>query len=88
MNMNMKYGMLILAGVALAASSLRADPFLYNNSDLLLVFRQPGSPDLEVNIGSVSRYRDAAPGSVLSITSFSLAQLQLRMLLNLIQIII
>jgi len=55
---------------------LHANIFTYNNGDVLLVFRQPGQPNLEVNLGPVSQFINASPGSKTTITNFSSTQLQ------------
>ena len=55
---------------------LQAAPFTYNNGDLLLVFRQTGQPNLEVDIGPASQFINNSPGSVTAINQYSLTQLQ------------
>src|SRR5258708_21044724 len=63
-------GLLWLAPDALAQ-------FAYNNQDVMAVFRQNGSPDLEVNLGQVFFFYNlasTAPGSTVSINNYSAAQ--------------
>ncbi len=62
----------LFAGV----QGLLAASFTYNNGDALLVFRQSGQPDLEVDIGPVSQFINAAPGSVTAFSQYNLTQLQ------------
>ena len=59
---------------ALAPAAVQA-AFTFDEHDALLVFRQTGSPNLEVNIGAVDSFVNAAPGSTLNITTFTPAQL-------------
>ena len=66
----------LAAALFLGQPALPGGVFTYNNGDVLLVFRQPGQPNLEVNIGPVSEFIDASPGSQIVITNFSSAQLQ------------
>lgn len=69
------------AFTALAASyAAHAAPFLYqytnNPPDILLGIRQAGgSSELVVNLGTAARFYSAAPGSTISITEFTPAQL-------------
>jgi hypothetical protein len=56
--------------------------FVYTNRDMLLCFRKTGAPggttspnNLEVNIGQASTYSGAAPGSTITITQITAAQL-------------
>ncbi len=64
------------AALFLGQSALHANIFTYNNGDVLLVFRQPGQPNLEVNLGPVSQFINASPGSQITITNFDSTQLQ------------
>jgi hypothetical protein len=71
---------LVAAALVLAAQPLRAAPFTYNNGDVLLVFWQAGQPNLEVDVGPVSQFIGATPGSTITFTGsganqFSLTQL-------------
>ncbi|MGD0059303.1 MAG: DUF11 domain-containing protein [Verrucomicrobiia bacterium] len=66
----------VAAALFLGQSALHANIFTYNNGDVLLVFRQPGQPNLEVNLGPVSQFINASPGSQTTISNFSSAQLQ------------
>ena len=66
----------IAAGLLWLAPDARAQ-FAYNNQDVMAVFRQNGSPDLEVNLGQVSFYYNlasTAPGSTVSINNYSATQ--------------
>jgi hypothetical protein len=71
----------IVAGaLLLGAQPLWAAPFNYNNGDVLVVFWQAGQPNLEVDIGPVSQFIGATPGSIITFTGsganqFSLTQL-------------
>ena len=66
----------LLATAALSgAASLQAQSFNYADRDLMLVFAQTGSPNLEVDIGSVLNYVNAAPGTILNITQYTVSQL-------------
>ncbi len=63
-----------------AACVVQAAPFLYqytnNPPDILLGIRQAGgSSELVVNLGSAARFYSAAPGSTVSISEFTPAQL-------------
>jgi len=71
---------LITGALLLGAQTLPAAPFAYNNGDVLLVFWQSGHPNLEVDIGPVSQFINASPGSIITFTGaganqFSLTQL-------------
>ncbi len=71
---------LVAGALLLGAQPLRAAPFNYNNGDVLLVFWQAGQPNLEVDIGPVSQFIGATPGSIITFTGsganqFSLTQL-------------
>jgi hypothetical protein len=69
--------MLVLL-LALVADA-RAQSFVYKNNDLLLGFRKNGvyqeNNELVVDIGQASNYVNAAIGSIIPVTNFSLAQL-------------
>jgi large repetitive protein len=67
---------IIVAALLFGAHALQAAIFTYNNGDVLLVLRQPGQPNLEVDLGPVSQFVSASPGSQTTITSFDLTQLQ------------
>jgi hypothetical protein len=51
--------------------------FTYTNTDLMLCFRifNGGQYEVEVNLGSVFNFQNAAPGSVIPITNYSAASL-------------
>ena len=67
---------LLAAGSVLAwAADAGAQPFAFNDRDLLLVFRKPGSANLEVDLGPASGYLNALPGSTISVNQYSSAQL-------------
>jgi hypothetical protein len=62
-------------GLALLAPALGAAPFAYSDGDVILAFRQPGSPDLVVNLGSATNF-DAVPiGSTITVSNLSVSQL-------------
>ena len=77
----------VVGALALGASAMllgqmaQAAPFTYTNRDLMLCFRQVVGPDIinsydfEVDIGQVSVYKNAAPGTTITITQYSPAQL-------------
>lgn len=69
-------GLLAAAGsFMLLAPTLRAGPFAYNDGDVILAFRQPGAPDLVVNLGSATNF-DAVPiGSTITVTNLDVNQL-------------
>lgn len=63
----------LAAGFALSTVATHA--FTYNPGDLMLNFRQTGSRDLEVNIGSVVTYRNLGPGQQIVVSQYTGAQL-------------
>ena len=71
--MSKKY--LILAGIGLLPALAPAASFTFNEHDALLVFRQTGSANLEVNIGSVDNFVNAAPGTTLNLGQYTPQQL-------------
>jgi hypothetical protein len=66
----------VAGALLLGAQTLPAAPFAYNNGDVLLVFRQSGQPNLEVDIGPASQFINASPGTIITINQYSLTQLQ------------
>lgn len=63
---------------ALVASGTLAPaaPFLYQPTDLVLLFRQPGNAsDWVVNLGSVTQFNAKPPGTTVPIPQVSLTQL-------------
>jgi len=72
----MKSHNIFLVAAMLLAGSLpaRAQTFTFNNGDLLVVFRQPGQPNLEVDVGPVSQFLNVGPA--IPINGFSQTQLQ------------
>ena len=71
--------LLSIAGSCALFQSAQAQ-FVYNNDDLILVFRKITSGDLgkvdfEVDIGQASIYYNAAPGSTIPITAYTTTQL-------------
>jgi hypothetical protein len=50
----------VLVAAALGEVAIQAQTFTYNSGDLLAAFRKSGSPDLVVDLGSVSQYQQAA----------------------------
>lgn len=74
--MNTRLVRTAMAGLAFAAfGEMQAQSFAFANNDLLLAFRRDGSPNLEVNIGSISAYRGAAPNSSFTLTGYTATQL-------------
>ena len=81
--MNMKQSYLpkavLLSAVFTAAVSAQAQTgFQYHDRDLLLGFRQPGgssASDLVVNLGQASVYYNLAPGANLTISNYTIANL-------------
>jgi hypothetical protein len=67
-----------LAGVAFSALSGHAQVFDYSNGDLILDISKSGSPDLEVDLGSLSSVTSAAQadGGTVQLNAYSSAQLQ------------
>jgi hypothetical protein len=71
---------LAAGALLLATQPLRAAPFNYIDGDVLVVFWQAGQPNLEVDIGPISQFIGATPGSIITFTGsgsnqFSLTQL-------------
>lgn len=67
---------LLAAGSVLAwAADTGAQPFAFKDRDLLLVFRKPGSANLEVDIGPASTYLNALPNATINVNQYSSAQL-------------
>jgi hypothetical protein len=65
-------------GLVLFTGGLQAQTFQYTKGDLVLLFRETGSPaDYAVNIGQATEYNDLPPGTVVTIDSLSQAQLNL-----------
>ena len=50
----------VLVAAALGELAASAQTFNYNSGDLLAAFRKSGSPDLVVDLGSISQYQQAA----------------------------
>ena len=46
--------------LGLSALSVQAQTFTYTTGDLIAAFHRTGSPDLEVNLGAVSTFKNAA----------------------------
>ena len=57
----------LLTAVTFLSTSAHA--YIYNESDVLLVFRKTGFNDVEFDIGSISNYLGKANGTVITVTN-------------------
>jgi hypothetical protein len=73
--MKSHYLFFMAATLLASALPLQAAPFAFNNGDVQLVFTQPGRPNLEVDVGPVSQFLNAAPGTPIAINEFNSTQL-------------
>ena len=60
-----------LSAVLTAGLAPVASAFVYNDSDLILVFRKDGFNDVEYNVGSISNYLGKANGAKLTVTNWN-----------------
>ncbi len=65
----MKKKSLLISGLMVAALCevvVHAQTFTYQPGDVLAAFRQTGSPDLIIDLGSISQFQQAAPNSTIN----------------------
>lgn len=67
--------LLVAAAWLISSIAARAQTFTFNNGDVLLVFTQPGRPNLEVDVGPVSGFLNATPGTPIAINELNSTQL-------------
>lgn len=73
----MRINRFLLAIASFGAIAAHAEPFIYTPRDLLLGMRLPdGVAELVVNLGPVSRFSTATPGSIINISGFTPAQVE------------
>jgi len=66
----------VVGGFAWFTGALYAAPFLYSSGDLVLAFRQTGGANnYAVNLGKATNYNNLPPGTTLTVTNLSAAQL-------------
>lgn len=80
MTMKLRGVLLALAGGALLATAVSAAPVVANPGDLILGFRAESGMgsgfNLEVNLGSISNFYNAAPGTVFNLTGLVIQDLK------------
>ncbi len=66
----------LLGALWLSQTEIKAQPFAYQTSDVMLGFRKAGATyDLELDLGSVMNFINATPGSVTTFSMFTPSQL-------------